>query len=274
MESIAGIAVQPRAERAAALPWYLSALLLGSTSIVVGLLWDISWHMSIGRDTFWTPAHMAIYLGGVLAGISGGWLALRTTFRGTPEETGVAVRFWGFRAPLGAWVAIWGALAMLTSAPFDDWWHNAYGLDVKIISPPHTVLAARHDRHPDRHDAARPGLAEPGAGGAGPAAGARLRLRRRGDPPDGRHLPLGVRLSERSARGSLLQGHGGGLPGAPGGGGAGLAPALGGHPRRRPPTCRSPSSWSGSCRSSRRSRCSRRSTTRSTTWCRRCSRCC
>ena len=141
MESVARIAVQPRAERAAALPWSLGLLLLGSTSIVVGLLWDISWHMSIGRDTFWTPAHMAIYLGGVLAGISGGWLALKTTFRGTPEEQGVAVRFWGFRAPLGAWVAIWGALAMLTSAPFDDWWHNAYGLDVKIISPPHSVLA-------------------------------------------------------------------------------------------------------------------------------------
>lgn len=142
MESIAGIAVQPRVERTAALPWALGALLFGSTSIVVGLLWDISWHMSIGRDTFWTPAHMAIYLGGVLAGCSGGWLALSTTFRGTPEERGLAVRFWGFRAPLGAWVAVWGALAMLTSAPFDDWWHNAYGLDVKIISPPHSVLAA------------------------------------------------------------------------------------------------------------------------------------
>jgi hypothetical protein len=31
---------------------------------------------------------------------------------------------------------------MLVSAPFDDWWHSAYGLDVKILSPPHTVLAA------------------------------------------------------------------------------------------------------------------------------------
>jgi hypothetical protein len=30
---------------------------------------------------------------------------------------------------------------MLTSAPFDNWWHNAYGLDVKIVSPPHMVLA-------------------------------------------------------------------------------------------------------------------------------------
>jgi hypothetical protein len=29
---------------------------------------------------------------------------------------------------------------MLLSAPFDDWWHNAYGLDVKIVSPPHALL--------------------------------------------------------------------------------------------------------------------------------------
>jgi hypothetical protein len=31
---------------------------------------------------------------------------------------------------------------MIMSAPFDDWWHNAYGLDVRIISPPHTLLAS------------------------------------------------------------------------------------------------------------------------------------
>jgi hypothetical protein len=24
--------------------------------------------------------------------------------------------------------------------PFDDWWHNAYGLDVRIVSPPHILL--------------------------------------------------------------------------------------------------------------------------------------
>lgn len=49
---------------------------------------------------------------------------------------------WGFRGPLGAFVAAWGGVAMITSAPFDDWWHSAYGLDVKILSPPHMVLAA------------------------------------------------------------------------------------------------------------------------------------
>lgn len=47
---------------------------------------------------------------------------------------------WGFHGPLGCLVATWGALAMLTSAPFDNWWHAAYGLDVKIVSLPHSIL--------------------------------------------------------------------------------------------------------------------------------------
>jgi hypothetical protein len=50
------------------------------------------------------------------------------------------VRVWGFRGPLGAFIAVWGAAAMVISAPFDNWWHAAYGLDVKILSPPHAVL--------------------------------------------------------------------------------------------------------------------------------------
>ncbi len=123
-------------------PWFIYAVLFASLSVILGVVWDISWHRSIGRDTFWTPAHMLIYLGGVVAGLTCGWVALTTTFAGTEDDKGSAVRFWGFRAPLGAWVCIWGAFAMVTSAPFDDWWHNAYGLDVKIISPPHMLLAA------------------------------------------------------------------------------------------------------------------------------------
>jgi len=122
-------------------PWPGLAILFGATSIIVGGLWDISWHSTVGRDTFWTSAHMAIYVGGVTAGLAGGWAALRATFGADPSHREAAIRIAGARAPLGAWVAMWGALAMITSAPFDDWWHNAYGLDVKILSPPHAVLA-------------------------------------------------------------------------------------------------------------------------------------
>ena len=124
------------------IPFALHGVLFASTSVAVGVLWDISWHQTIGRDTFWTPAHLAIYLGGLVAGLTCGWLALHTTFAGTVADRAESVRFWGFLAPLGAWVCIWGAFAMVTSAPFDDWWHNTYGLDVKILSPPHAVLAS------------------------------------------------------------------------------------------------------------------------------------
>jgi hypothetical protein len=108
---------------------------------MVGVHWDISWHRSIGRDTFWTPAHICIHLCGVLAGISCAYLILSTTLNRTGPLRAASVRIWGFRGPLGAFIAAWGGIAMLTSAPFDDWWHNAYGLDVKILSPPHVVLA-------------------------------------------------------------------------------------------------------------------------------------
>lgn len=127
---------------AASVPWHVYAVLFASTSVIIGVLWDISWHQTIGRDTFWSPPHMAMYLGGVVSGIACGWHVLHTTFAGSAEDRAGTVSFWKyFQGSLGAWVCIWGAIAMLTSAPFDDWWHNAYGLDVKILSPPHAVLA-------------------------------------------------------------------------------------------------------------------------------------
>jgi hypothetical protein len=123
------------------LPWHCYAVVLGAACIPIGALWDISWHSTIGRDTFWTPAHILIYLGGLVPGLSSGWLILKATFSNSAYERASAVRFWGLHGPLGAWVTIWGTVAMLTSAPFDDWWHNTYGLDVEILSPPHTILA-------------------------------------------------------------------------------------------------------------------------------------
>jgi len=126
--------------RGNSIPWYLWCAVLAVTSVSIGAHWDVSWHRSIGRDTFWTPAHLAIYACGVLAAISCGYLVLFTTFRKPAGMVASSVSIFGFRAPLGAFIASWGGIAMLTSAPFDNWWHNAYGLDVKIVSPPHTLL--------------------------------------------------------------------------------------------------------------------------------------
>jgi hypothetical protein len=133
------------AERAyaqtASIPWYIWCCVASVISAVVGSAWDISWHESIGRDTFWTTPHMLIYLSGVLAGISCGYLILSTTFQKNSPLYDVSVSMWGFRGPLGAFICAWGGVAMIASAPFDNWWHNSYGLDVKILSPPHVLLA-------------------------------------------------------------------------------------------------------------------------------------
>jgi hypothetical protein len=129
------------AEAAGAVPWYIWACMLAVLSSVVGGAWDISWHESIGRDSFWTVPHLLIQLCGIIAGISCGYLILATTFQKDSPLRAYSISMWGFRGPMGAFLCAWGAVAMITSAPFDNWWHSAYGLDVKILSPPHVLLA-------------------------------------------------------------------------------------------------------------------------------------
>lgn len=123
------------------IPAFVYATVFASFSIIVGLIWDISWHVSVGRDGLLSPPHLAMYVGAMVSGIFSGYQVLKTTIAGSKESKAGSVKFWGiFYGSLGALFCIWGAIAMLTSAPFDDWWHNTYGLDVTILSPPHTLL--------------------------------------------------------------------------------------------------------------------------------------
>jgi hypothetical protein len=125
---------------ALSVPWFVWTGALAVTSIAFGLYWDISWHMTIGRDTFWTPAHLAVHFGGLLAAGTCMYLIFSTTFGHDESARATSVRVWGFRGPLGAFFTAWGGVTMVTSAPFDNWWHNSFGLDVEILSPPHVVL--------------------------------------------------------------------------------------------------------------------------------------
>jgi hypothetical protein len=124
------------------IPWYVWCSVAAVTCAMAGVQWDISWHRSIGRDTFWTPAHLLIHMCGILGGVACAYLIPSTTFGQPSPVRDSSVKIWGFHGPLGAFIVAWGGIAMITSAPFDNWWHNAYGLDVKILSPPHMVLAA------------------------------------------------------------------------------------------------------------------------------------
>ena len=127
--------------RAESIPWLVWANVVASVSIATGLYWDISWHETIGRDSFWTPAHLLIQFGALLGAFGSTWVIINTTFGRDEQARASSVNDLGFRGPLGAFISAWGGGAMLTSAPFDNWWHEAYGLDVKIISPPHMLLA-------------------------------------------------------------------------------------------------------------------------------------
>lgn len=135
-----------RVERRTA--WAVVCTAAASPVVAFGVHWDIAWHRSIGRDSFWSPPHVAIYSAAVLAMFG----ALARIVPATFSESrwngarlaggdGATLGVLGFRGSLGAFIAAWGGAAMLASAPFDDWWHRAYGLDVKILSPPHVVLA-------------------------------------------------------------------------------------------------------------------------------------
>src|ERR1044071_7739599 len=125
MNAITSVASVRRSEvDVARVPWPVWTSALATVSVVAGSIWDISWHISIGRDTFWTPPHLLIQLCEAIGGLTSIFLIARTTVSADPRVRSESVRVFGLRAPLGAFICGWGALAMLTSAPFDNWWHE------------------------------------------------------------------------------------------------------------------------------------------------------
>jgi len=126
---------------ATAIPWTIWAVFWGIIMALIGGTWDFAWHMSVGRETFWTSAHVLIQLGAILIGVGSASSIFSTTSAGASPTREISVRMLGLWGPAGAFTALWGSLAMISSAPFDDWWHNAYGLDTKLLTPPHILLS-------------------------------------------------------------------------------------------------------------------------------------
>lgn len=100
----------------------LACLLVASA----GLAWDIAWHTYIGRDSFLTPPHAVLYGGIVAAGVAGAAGGLLELLRRR-------------RLPLGLLVTGFGILTLVVSAPFDNYWHQLYGIDVTLWAPFHVM---------------------------------------------------------------------------------------------------------------------------------------
>src|SRR5229473_356539 len=95
------------------IPWYVWSCVVASTTIMAGLYWDISWHETIGRDTFWTPAHLLIQFAALLTAVSSSYLIFSTTFGGNMAAKQASVNVLGFRGPLGAFICAWGGVIMI-----------------------------------------------------------------------------------------------------------------------------------------------------------------
>src|SRR5207247_6825300 len=105
-----------------------------------GLYHDPAWHRTVGPDSDFIPPHLFIYGGGLgvsaaaLAGIAGATLGRRDEFGGPVLHVGRV------KLPFGFALTAVGILVIMAAAPVDAWWHNTFGKDVLIWSPPHLQL--------------------------------------------------------------------------------------------------------------------------------------
>lgn len=112
--------------------WLLLVATAGALMMPLGGYWDVAFHMQSGREGLFSPPHRLIYGGIVLSMIAVGIALLRK-----PKGT-TFVEHW--KSDAAAFAAGIAMAAQLASAPFDEIWHNTFGLDVSVWSPPHALL--------------------------------------------------------------------------------------------------------------------------------------
>src|SRR5258708_25925541 len=72
--------------RVESVPWPVWCMIAGITSSLIGGDWDISWHMSLGRDTFWTPSHIMNQVHCGRVGIACSYMILPAPFGGDAPQ--------------------------------------------------------------------------------------------------------------------------------------------------------------------------------------------
>ncbi len=110
----------------------------GAAAGLVAAYWDDSWHTDRGRDAFAIPPHLLLYGGVLLASLSVlAWAVL--AWRDAGWGIGGVRRVLRDPALLLAGL---GGMTTLGSAPVDNLWHQAYGRDAVLWSPPHLAAVA------------------------------------------------------------------------------------------------------------------------------------
>jgi hypothetical protein len=107
---------------------------------LLGMLWDISLHIGIGRDEgpLANPAHYLI-LFGLFGVFAAGVLACAMPLDEKPGPA--AVRFIrGWDVPVGGIIVAAAGFYALLGFPLDDVWHRLFGQDVTLWGPTHLML--------------------------------------------------------------------------------------------------------------------------------------
>jgi len=104
-----------------------------------GTQWDVQWHLTIGRDSFWIAPHVMTYSGVSLIVLTSAGVLAWTTLRGAAAPGPRALRVFGLTGTPGYQLAAWGIVLTVVAAPIDDLWHRLFGLDVTLWSPPHLL---------------------------------------------------------------------------------------------------------------------------------------
>ncbi|MGI8983624.1 MAG: hypothetical protein ACR2HM_03685 [Acidimicrobiales bacterium] len=122
--------------------WSMAGVLSGLIMLLIafiGFYWDVAWHIDNGRDNeLFTPSHVMILtgLGGLIyaAGIAVLFASI--------EKADTAIKWAFLRIPWSAVLLTALGIGGVVAFPLDAIWHNAYGVDVTLWSPPHIQLVA------------------------------------------------------------------------------------------------------------------------------------
>jgi hypothetical protein len=119
-------------------------LALATTIFIFGAAWDIQWHPAVGRDRALTSPHLLLLGGIALSGLISLALVLLETWRARQgrgvDDRNSTLLLGVFRAPIGLYIAGFGALLGALAFPLDDYWHTLYGIDVTLWAPFHIMI--------------------------------------------------------------------------------------------------------------------------------------
>jgi hypothetical protein len=103
----------------------------------VGFLWDVGWHITVGRDEFlFSPPHVALLIGTAGMGVAGA-VGVHVATR---DDVPVGWQLARWRVPFGALALLTAGGLAVVGYWVDELWHAIYGLDVTMWSPPHMLM--------------------------------------------------------------------------------------------------------------------------------------